>query len=98
MDKFVTRFRAEQVCNDDSESASDFELQPPPRKTAALAGDKSSFCSSGSKKMRAYKDKLSYNPSRKEKHPWIEYNSCHNSMICTIPVQTRDAWVTRTTG
>ena len=42
MDKFVQRFRAEQAHADDSESASDFELQPPPRKTAALAWDSSS--------------------------------------------------------
>ena len=72
MDKFVTRLRDEhnQPHTDDSESASNFELQPPPRKTAVLAGDstssddqwsRSSSSSSGSNKMRTYKDKLSYN-------------------------------------
>ena len=112
MDKFVKRFRAEQTrpLTDDSESASDFELtlQPPPRKAAALAGDPSSddqwphssSSSSCSSKMRAYKDKLSYNPAWKEKHHWLECNA--SGMICTVcklygvvPVQARGAWVTR---
>ena len=34
MNKFVRRFRAELARADDSESVSDFELQPPPRKNA----------------------------------------------------------------
>ena len=54
--------------SDNSELASEFELQPLSRKTATLPGDsssgdkwsESSSCSSSWKKKLAYKDKLSY--------------------------------------
>lgn len=50
--------------------------------------------------MRAYKDKLSYNPAWKIKHPRMECTA--NGMIYTVcrvhgvvPVQARGAWVTQ---
>ncbi len=94
MDKFVIRNAASQgtkrtTAESRDSSDSNSELQPP-EKTAATE----------SSRVRAYKDKLSYNPSWK-KHSWMEYDSTQKGMVCTVckaygkvPVQARGAWVT----
>ena len=56
--------------------------------------------------LQKYKDKLTYDPSWKKKHPWMDCihdsTTNENGMICTVckafcnpPVQARGAWVTR---
>ena len=96
MDKFVIRKVTPQGTKRtiaDSQDSSDLqsELQPPEKVTATE-----------SSRVRAYKDKLSYNASWKQKHSWMEYDSTQKGMVCTVckaygkvRVQARGAWVTR---
>jgi len=96
MDKFVIRKATSQgtkraIADSQDSSDSDSELQSPEKVVATESG-----------RVRAYKDKLSYNASWKKKHSWMEYDSTQKGMVCTVckaygkvPVQTRGAWVTR---
>ena len=52
--------------------------------------------------MQTYKSNLLYDPSWKEKYPWMEYDSTLKGMVCTVckvygivPSQAKGAWVTR---
>jgi len=95
MDKFVIRKATSQgtkrtIADSQDLSDSDSEVQPPEKVVATESG-----------RVRAYKDKLSYNASWK-KHSWMEYDSTQKGVVCTVckvyekvPVQTRGAWVTR---
>ena len=79
-------------------SESETDLQPPKKVSAGV----SATSSSSSSKVRTYKSNLLYDPSWKEKYPWMEYNSILKGMVCTVcevfgivPLQAKGVWVTR---
>ena len=103
MDKFVIRKSGSQkgkrvnVDNHDLPK-SETDLQPPKKVSTGV----SATSSSSSSKMRTYKSNLLYDPSWKEKYPWMEYDSTVKGMVCTVckvygivPSQAKGAWVTQ---
>ena len=96
MDKFLVRPGPSKRRNDDENG--DTKSEPLPKRRAI---------SGGSTSISKYKQNLIYDPSWKNKHPWMNVSYDNDSsqvsgIICTIckafgnpPVQARGAWVSR---
>ena len=110
MDKYMIRIPASKrkKIDDSEESSSESDLGLElPEKTPALSDSSSAQSSglsgsfsAGSRRMRSYKDNLSYDSKWKKKYPWMDYYS--GGMVCTVckmygkvPIQAKGAWVSR---